>query len=97
LLLAAQAQQGDEDQSAQYAAAGLQALAQGHYAAAQSAFEKLAKLDPDIAEVHATLAVIYFKQREYKQAINEIRTAQKLKPSLPKLAGRFFVSRALTR
>jgi tetratricopeptide (TPR) repeat protein len=83
-LLVAQAQQGDDDQAAQYAA-GQQALAQGNYAAARSAFEKLAKLDPDIAEVHATLAVICFKQREYKQAINEIHTAQKLKPSLPKL------------
>ena len=83
-LLVAQAQQGDDDQAAQYAA-GQQALAQGNYAAARSTFEKLAKLDPDIAEVHATLAVICFKQREYKQAINEIHTAQKLKPSLPKL------------
>ncbi len=84
LLLAAQAQQSDEDQAAQYAA-GQQALAQGNYAAAQSIFEKMARLDPSIAEVHATLAVICFKQREYRQAINEIHTALKLKPSLPKL------------
>ncbi len=83
--MATQAQPSNEDQAAQYASTGQQALAQGHYAAAQEAFEKLAKLDPDIAEVHATLAVICFKQREYEQAITEIRTAQRLKPGLPKL------------
>jgi tetratricopeptide (TPR) repeat protein len=38
-----------------------------------------------VAEVHATLAAIYFKQREYELAVREVRTAQKLKPSLPRL------------
>ena len=50
----------NDDQAAQYAAAGQQALAQGHYAEAQANFEKLAKLEPGVAEVHATLAAIYF-------------------------------------
>lgn len=79
----AQAGSGSEDE--QYAQAGQQALARGHYAEAQANFEKLAKLDPDVAEVHATLAAIYFKQREYDAAIREIHTAQRLKPSLPRL------------
>ena len=83
--LAAPAQTSSDDEAEQYATAGQQALAQGRYAEAQTNFEKLAKLDPDVAEVHATLAVIYFKQREYESAISEIRTAQRLKPSLPKL------------
>jgi|ERR1017187_5925989 tetratricopeptide (TPR) repeat protein len=85
LPLAALAQTGNDDQAAQYAAAGQQALAQGHYADAQAAFEKLAKLDPDVAEIHATLGAIYFKQREYEHAVKEVRTAQKLKPGLPRL------------
>jgi predicted Zn-dependent protease len=45
----------------------------------------LAKLEPNIAEVHATLGAIYFQQHEYELAVREVRTAQKLKPSLPKL------------
>jgi len=85
LPLAAAAQASSEDDAANYAAAGQQALAQGHYAAAQAAFEKLAKLSPGVAEVHATLAVIYFKQRQYEPAIAEIKAAQRLKPTLPKL------------
>jgi tetratricopeptide (TPR) repeat protein len=69
----------------QYAAAGQEALAAGRYAEAQADYEKLATLEPGIAEVHATLAVIDFKMREYERAVGEIKTAQKLKPNLPKL------------
>jgi predicted Zn-dependent protease len=85
LPLTARAQSGGEGAAAQYADAGQQALAAGQYAAAQANFEKLAKLEPGVAEVHATLAVVYFKQRQYDLAVREIRTAQKLKPGLPKL------------
>jgi tetratricopeptide (TPR) repeat protein len=81
----AYAQSSHEDEAAQYSEAGQQALATGQYAIAQANFEKLAKLEPGIAEVHATLAIIYYKQRAYDLAVKEIRTAQKLKPSLPKL------------
>lgn len=75
----------NEEAASQYAEAGQQALAAGRYSEAQDNFEKLAKLEPGIAEVHATLAVIDFKLRAYAEAVHEIRTAQKLKPSLPKL------------
>jgi predicted Zn-dependent protease len=85
LPLIAKSQSSGSDAAAQYADAGQQALAAGQYAAAQTNFEKLAKLEPGIAEVHATLAIIYFKQREYDLAVREIHTAQKLKPGLPKL------------
>ena len=71
--------------AADYAAQGKQALAQGHYAAAKSNYEELSRLEPDVAEVHATLAAICFQQREYEEAIREIRIAQKLKPGLSKL------------
>jgi tetratricopeptide (TPR) repeat protein len=83
ISLAAAAQSGDDPAS--YADAGQQALATGRYVEAQADFEKLVKLEPGIAEVHATLAVIDFKLRNYEQAISQIRTAQKLKPGLPKL------------
>jgi len=78
-----QAQAGEE--SERYAAEGQQALASGHFDTARADFEQLAKLEPGIAEVHATLAAIYYKMGEYEQAVNEVRTAQKLKPALPKL------------
>jgi tetratricopeptide (TPR) repeat protein len=79
------AQTDRDDASARYAAAGQQALAAGRYAEAHADYEKLAKLEPGIAEVHATLAVIDFKLREYELTVSEVHTAQRLKPSLPKL------------
>lgn len=85
LPLGAMAQAGSEDDAARYADAGQRALAQGHYAEAQADFEKLAKLAPNVAEVHATLAAIYFKQRAYAQAAQQVRIAQRLKPGLPRL------------
>jgi predicted Zn-dependent protease len=85
LSVAAPAQTSTDDQASQYAAFGQRALAEGRYADAQNNFEKLAKLAPQVAEVHATLAAIYFKQREFELAVREVRAAQKLKPSLPRL------------
>jgi tetratricopeptide (TPR) repeat protein len=83
--LAVWAQGANQDTEEQLADAGQQALAAGQYAVARTNFEKLAKLQPGIAEVHATLAVIDFKLRDYDQAVSEVRTAKKLKPGLPKL------------
>ncbi|MGA7340005.1 MAG: tetratricopeptide repeat protein [Terracidiphilus sp.] len=94
--IAALAQASVDDRAAQYADEGQQALAQGHYADAQADFEKLAKLEPGVAEVHATLAAIYFQQRQYEQAIREVRSAQKLKPGLPRLDSLLALSLAET-
>lgn len=91
--LLVRAQSGD-GQAADLADNGQAALSSGHYAEAQTAFEKLVKLKPAIAEVHATLAVIYFKQREYELAVNEIHTAQRLKPSIAKVDSLLGVSLA---
>jgi len=77
--------QSSEDSAARLASEGQRALASGHYAEAQSDFEQLAHLAPSVAELHATLAVIYFKQRAYENAVREIHTALKLKPGLPRL------------
>ncbi len=76
---------GGQDDSATLAESGQKALLAGRYAEARSNFEQLAKLEPEVAEVHATLAAIYFKQRAYDLAVTEINTAQKIKPNLPKL------------
>lgn len=87
LLLAvpASAQSAKEQQEAQLAAAGQQAMGHGDYAAARVSFEKLAKLAPDVAGVHATLAAIAFKERDYAQAVHEARAAERLNPKLPRL------------
>ena len=84
LQQAAKAQSNDEV-AAQLAQEGQQAMAQGRMADAQSSFEKLARLEPSVAEVHATLAAICFKQKKYEEALREVQTAQKLKPELPRL------------
>jgi predicted Zn-dependent protease len=79
------AQAGSDEQAAQFADAGRKALSAGQYDEARENFEHLAKLEPNVAEVHATLAAIYFKQRDYERSIREVRTAKALKPSLPRL------------
>jgi tetratricopeptide (TPR) repeat protein len=80
-----QAQSGSEDPSDRYADEGQQALAAGRFGEARTDFEQLAKLHPEVAEVHASLAAIYFKLGEYQLAVDAVRTAQKLKPGLPRL------------
>lgn len=67
-----------------YSEQGQRALAQGNYAEAETAFEKLRELEPGVAEVHANLGVIYFQERKYDLAVSALRQALKLKPALPK-------------
>jgi len=68
--------------SQRYAAQGQAALAQGHYEDAEKAFEKLRELEPNVAEVHANLGLVYFQERKFEQAVPVLRQALKLKPSL---------------
>lgn len=88
------AAQNNEAQAARIASEGQQAMVRGDYATAEHDFESLAKLDPGVAEVHATLAAICFKQREFDRAIQEIHIAQRLKPGLPRLNSLLGVSLA---
>lgn len=74
------------DLIARYSEQGQAALAQGRYAEAESAFENLKELEPDVAEVRANLGAIYFQERKYDKAIPELRQAIKLKPTLLKAA-----------
>jgi Flp pilus assembly protein TadD len=54
------AQGTQEETLQQYSQAGQQALAAGHYEEAESDFKKLLAIAPDIAEIHATLGLVYF-------------------------------------
>jgi tetratricopeptide (TPR) repeat protein len=64
--------------------AGQQALASGNYPAAEQAYEKLAQLEPSIAEIHANLGLIYFQEGRFDSAIAPLQRALKLKPTLTK-------------
>jgi len=61
------------------------ALADGRYADAATAYEKLRQLSPLTAEVHANLGLIYFKEKKFEAAVASLRQALKLKPGLPKI------------
>jgi tetratricopeptide (TPR) repeat protein len=65
-----------------YSEAGNRALAEGRYADAEQAFEKLKELEPGMAEVHANLGLIYFEERKFDEAVRELQRALKLKPAL---------------
>ncbi len=77
--------QSNDALAAQLASEGQQAMAQGRMIEAKASFEKLAKLEPSVAEVHATLAAICFSLKDYEKAVSEIQIAKKLKPGLPRL------------
>jgi tetratricopeptide (TPR) repeat protein len=82
LGLRALAQTSNPDVIGQYSDQARTALAEGHYAEAERAFEKLRDLEPDLAEVHANLGAIYFQERKFQQAVPALRQALKLKPGL---------------
>lgn len=64
------------------AAEARRALTEGDYASAISRLERLARLQPGVAEVHADLGVAYYFVGRYDDAIGQCREALKLKPSL---------------
>jgi tetratricopeptide (TPR) repeat protein len=76
------AQGGQEELMQQYSQGGQQALAAGHYDEAESDFKKLLAIDPGIAEIHATLGLVYFQEKKFDQAVPELRRALRLKPAL---------------
>jgi tetratricopeptide (TPR) repeat protein len=82
----AHSQSTNDELVQKYAEEGQKALAGGHYAEAEKSFVALEKLQPSIAEVHATLGVIYFTEKKFDKAVLEIRQAEKLKPGLPNLS-----------
>jgi tetratricopeptide (TPR) repeat protein len=77
-------QSSQEETLQQYSEAGQQALAAGHYEEAETDFKKLLQIAPEIAEMHATLGLVYFQEKKFDQAVPELKQALKLKPSLSK-------------
>jgi tetratricopeptide (TPR) repeat protein len=75
---------GQDSSIQQYSEAGQSALAAGDYAGAERAYNKLRNLEPEIAEVHANLGLIYFEEKKFELAVPTLRQALKLKPSLVK-------------
>lgn len=66
-----------------YATEGQKALAEGRWADAARAYEKLRELSPETAEVHAQLGMIYFQEHDFARAVPSLRRALKLRPGLP--------------
>jgi tetratricopeptide (TPR) repeat protein len=75
---------GQDSAAERYSGEGQRALSAGDYAGAERAYDKLRDLEPEIAEVHANLGLIYFEERKFDQAVPALRQALKLKPSLIK-------------
>lgn len=92
--LTAPGQAGIDGQAEKIATAGQQAIAAGQIEDARTDFEQLAKLTPNVAEVHGTLAALYFQLHQYELAEREVRTALHLKPNLPKLDSLLGLSQA---
>ena len=65
--------------------AAQQSLAAGDLDGARRRFDALALAHPKLAEVHATLGALLFQQGQFTQALQELQTARRLKPSLPDL------------
>ncbi len=83
--LDAQAQQTDAARSQALYQQGEQALAEGRYDAAERAYDQVRTLQPDFAEVHARLGLVYFQQGRFSEAVVPLRRALALKPALPNI------------
>jgi len=77
------AQQPDPASLQRYFQEGEKALAEGRYAEAERSYSKLRELNPEVAEVHVKLGLIYFQQGKFVQAVPALSRALKLKPALP--------------
>lgn len=71
-----------EVRSAQLAAEAQEALAAGRFAEAEAALAALAKLEPGVAEIQANLGTVYFQEGKFDAAVDSLRRALRLKPSL---------------
>jgi tetratricopeptide (TPR) repeat protein len=66
----------------QLAAEAQDAVARGDHAKAIDAYEKLARLVPNVPEIHADLATAYYSAGRFDEAATEAKNALKAKPSL---------------
>lgn len=75
--------QSSEGSIQSYLEQGEKALAEERYSDAQTLYEKLIKLAPNMAEAYGRLGLVYFQERRFNDAVPVLRRALKLKPSLP--------------
>lgn len=77
--------QSSNDALQRYAEEGQRALTEGRYDVAERDYKQVIQINPQIAEAHASLGLVYFQQRRFELAVPELRQALKIKPSLQKL------------
>ena len=75
--------QSDEAAIRRYSQEAQQAMAAKDLVAAAGALEKLARLTPESAEVHANLGMVYYTEGRYSDAAAAFRKAVELKPGIP--------------
>jgi tetratricopeptide (TPR) repeat protein len=64
---------------------GRAALEAGQYAQAEQAYAALVRQEPNVAEMHVTLGMVYFKEGKFDSSIKELRGALQLNPRLPRV------------
>jgi predicted Zn-dependent protease len=64
---------------------GRTALQAGRYAEAEQAYAALVRQEPNIAEMHVTLGMVYFKEGKFDSSGHELRRALELNPRLPRV------------
>ena len=62
---------------------GEKAISENRLADASQAYEKLAQIDPKVAEVRAKLGLLYYMQNRFGDAVPQFRAALQLNPGLP--------------
>jgi predicted Zn-dependent protease len=75
-------QAASNDRAAELAGQARQAMAAGRFDAAEAAYLELATLEPNVAELYANLGAVYFQEGKMEPAIDALRHALRLKPSL---------------
>jgi tetratricopeptide (TPR) repeat protein len=63
--------------------AGDSALQRGQLAEAEKNFLKITAIRPEDLRAHVNLGVIYMRQKKWKRALQELRTAEKIAPQIP--------------
>lgn len=77
------AQKADSTTISRYSQQAQQALATHDLDAAKAALEKLARLTPNVPEVHANLGMVYYGQGHYQEAAEAFKRAIALNPRIP--------------
>jgi len=82
LLASSAAGQDNQSRIARHAQAAQQAQRDGDFAAAIREFSILARLLPEVAEVHSNLGVAYYFHKQRREALAAFEKALRLKPDL---------------